>query len=332
MAEAEFGSRDDRGHWRPFKNLAPPPLFVWPPKPVGFVKWLFGYPGYLFPWTLIYLAISLLTWRYLTPDLADMQTLRPGWIGFILARNFVLVVLVYSAWHVSLYFFRSQGTQFKYNARWPMQGNKTFLFSDQTKDNIAWTLGSAVPIWTGYEVVSLWMMANGFIPYLDIEQHPIYAAFMILVILLFRELHFYLTHRAIHWPPLYKRIHYLHHKNANPGPWSGLSMHPLEHLIYFSAALLHWVIPSHPIHVIFHLQHLAFAPAQGHSGFERIIVNGKAVLQPGDYFHNLHHRFFECNYGGDGTIPFDKWFGTFHDGTPEATERMKARRKARIGH
>ena len=36
----------------------------------------------------------------------------------------------------------------------------------------------------------------------------------------------------------------------------------------------------------------------------------------GSYFHYLHHRYFECNYG-EATIPLDKWFGTFRDGKKE---------------
>ena len=43
------------------------------------------------------------------------------------------------------------------------------------------------------------------------------------------------------------------------------------------------------------------------------------------YLHYLHHRYFECNYGAglDGsTIPLDKWFGTLHDGSEEAEQRM----------
>ena len=30
----------------------------------------------------------------------------------------------------------------------------------------------------------------------------------------------------------------LHHKSHNPGPWSGLSMHPIEHFLYYSCAWL----------------------------------------------------------------------------------------------
>ena len=167
-------------------------------------------------------------------------------------------------------------------------------------------------------------MANGYIPTITFESNPIWFVVLMLLIPLFREVHFYLIHRLIHWPPLYRTVHSLHHKNANPGPWSGLAMHPVEHLLYFSGVLIHWIVPSHPIHVIFHLQHLAFAPAQGHSGFERVVVTDKFGIKTGDYFHYLHHKYFECNYGND-LMPIDEWFGTFHDGSKDAEERMNER-------
>ena len=44
------------------------------------------------------------------------------------------------------------------------------------------------------------------------------------------------THRFLHEAPgFYKWVHYLHHKSRAPGPFSGLSMHPVEHLIFFSS-------------------------------------------------------------------------------------------------
>ena len=33
---------------------------------------------------------------------------------------------------------------------------------------------------------------------------------------------------------MYKYIHSLHHRNTDIEPFSGLSMHPIEHLYYFS--------------------------------------------------------------------------------------------------
>ena len=104
-------------------------------------------------------------------------------------------------------------------------------------------------------------------------------------------------------------------------------MHPIEHIFYFSCAAIHWIIPSHPIHVVLNLQHAGLTPAQGHVGFEAVIVNGKYNLAGASYFHQLHHRYFECNYG-EPDMPFDYWFGTSHDGSDEAHEEMRAKRFA----
>ena len=64
-------------------------------------------------------------------------------------------------------------------------------------------------------------------------------------------------------------------------------------------------------------------PARAAAGFDQLVVKGKATL-PSNFFHYLHHRYFECNYG-DPMLPFDRWFGTFHDGTPQAHARMQQR-------
>jgi sterol desaturase/sphingolipid hydroxylase (fatty acid hydroxylase superfamily) len=65
---------------------------------------------------------------------------------------------------------------------------------------------------------------------------------------------------------------------------------------------------------LFDLQHAALGPANGHHGFEGPIIQGK--VPTGSYFHYLHHRYFECNYG-ESTLPLDRWFGTFRDGLPD---------------
>ena len=50
-----------------------------------------------------------------------------------------------------------------------------------------------------------------------------------------------------------------------------------------------------------------------------------------DIHHQMHHRYFECNYGSL-EIPWDKFFGSFHDGTVEADKRMKERRIRMMGN
>ena len=102
-------------------------------------------------------------------------------------------------------------------------------------------------------------------------------------------------------------------------------MHPVEHLIYLSGVLIHWVIPSHPIHASYHLLHAGISPTFGHTGYHKIVVNQKTITE-GDYFHYLHHKYFECNYG-QPSVPWDQFFGTFHDGSKESKKMLAQRLK-----
>ena len=70
------------------------------------------------------------------------------------------------------------------------------------------------------------------------------------------------------------------------------------------------------------------SPAASHSGYEGLTAAGKRRVKLGDFFHQLHHRYFECNYG-TSEMPWDRWFGSFHDGTKEATKRTRQRQTAR---
>ena len=311
------GYRDSRGEWRPENPVSYAPIFTWPPLVKKFFVWLFNY---LFTWNFIYLGVVILSYYFLQPPLEEMKTFKISWISVIFLRNMALVWIIYGGWHLYLYKFKARGTEAKYSSRWQNTNGSTFLWNDQVYDNVFWTCASAVPIWTAYEVVTFWLYANGKIPYLDFKEHPVYFVLLFLLIPFWREFHFYLIHRLIHWKPLYNKVHYLHHYNINPGPWSGLAMHPVEHLLYFSVVLIHYVVPSHPLHFMFNSQHTALTPAPGHSGFEGKLFK---YLTFGSYFHYLHHRLFDCNYG-ESTIPMDKWFGIFEDGSQTQTEKQIA--------
>ena len=78
--------------------------------------------------------------------------------------------------------------------------------------------------------------------------------------------------------------------------------------------------------MIFHLFVQSLNPACSHSGYDGIEIRGKTRLALGDFFHQLHHRYFECNYG-TAEMPWDKWFGSFHDGSAEATSQIQERRR-----
>ena len=82
------------------------------------------------------------------------------------------------------------------------------------------------------------------------------------------------------------------------------------------------------MHAIFDFLHAGLAPARGHAGFDKVVLGDGTAIDMHCYEHYLHHKFFECNYS-DGVIPIDKWFGTFHDGSKEAEQRMNDRVKSR---
>ena len=73
-----------------------------------------------------------------------------------------------------------------------------------------------------------------------------------------------------------------------------------------------------------HVHFAGFGAIPGHVGFHQIEV-GDRLIDSHAYEHHLHHKYFEVNYGGDGLIPLDKWFGTWHDGTKEGEALMDAR-------
>jgi lathosterol oxidase len=113
-----------------------------------------------------------------------------------------------------------------------------------------WSIVSGVTFWTAAEVLYFWAAANGWAPVMTFTDNPVWFMAMFLILPLWSSMHFYWVHRLLHWPPLYKRFHALHHRNISVGPWSGLSMHPVEHLLFFTNIVVHFVLWSHPVHVI----------------------------------------------------------------------------------
>ena len=321
MDDLQFGKRNKRGDWAPSKPLEPGPLLAIPPRPLAVLKWL---PNYFLPWNVLFFGLALVFWTWLTPDLQTLKTLSIGWIAYLLIRNMGLVLLFYGAMELRLYIKRRQGNHFKYNGKWPSESpSDVFMFGSQNIDNMIRTFVSGIPIWTAYEVLILWCFANGWGAWLTWADNKWWLLAFGLVMPIIHELHFFCIHRLIHVPFLYKWVHSVHHNSVNPSPWSSLSMHPIEHLLYWSGSLIHLIVPSHPLLALYHLHIAGTGAVVGHIGFDKIEVGDKA-MDTHAYAHYLHHKFFEVNYA-DGSLPLDQWFGTWHDGTKHGDELMDAR-------
>ncbi|MGB7270062.1 MAG: sterol desaturase family protein [Albidovulum sp.] len=313
-------------HHRPPVPIKVSPFFSWPPDPRRMLKWVAD-RWFSIAENSILLGVAMVSWFWFQPPLEESRVLAFGWIAEIYIRNLILLLIVAGGLHLYFHRWKKQGQTLKFDPRDLAAKARSFTFNSQVADNMFWSLGSGVAFWTGYEVLMFWAMANGYAPILLWADNPVWFAALFFLTPLWISFHFYWIHRWLHWPPLYRLAHALHHRNINVGPWSGFSMHPVEHLLFLSGVLIHWVIAAHPVHILFHMQHQALTAATSHTGFEGLVVKDKNRLALGTFHHQMHHRYFEVNYG-NLEVPWDKWFGSFHDGTPEAHEAMKTRRAA----
>ena len=313
----------NKGH-KPIDALEVPPIYWWPPNPLKASKYLIV--DLLFPYGWFYLFLALIFWFYLTPNKEQMIALNFSWILPIWLRNFLLLFAIAGGLHWLLYIKQNQGSVFKFNGSWLAVNNRRFLFKNQVRDNMFWSLISGVTIWTLYETLILWSFANEWCQIVRWDEAPIYLSLLAFSSFFWGTFHFWLVHRLLHWPPLYKIAHDLHHRNINVGPWSGISMHPIEHILYFSGLLIFFLVPAHPVLLIFLGFQYAILPAFSHSGFEKVVLFNKFTINVGNYFHQLHHKYFEVNYGNP-LAPIDKILDTWHDGSDDAAKNFRSKQK-----
>ena len=272
------------------------------------------------------LLVAIAAWIWFTPSLERAVNIEFGWMFEIFLRNLVIVLVVAGGLHLFLFTFRKQGDELRYDARPLSTNSKIFHFSNQVWDNMFWTLCGSVPIGTLWECLLLWGYANGYATFISFSENPAWFIGLMLIIPIWSGFHFYWFHRLLHVGPLYKHIHSWHHKNLNTGPWSGHAMHPLEHLGLYSDVAIYFLVASHPIHVIFNAMLHTIAGPTSHCGYDKFKLTRFFSLQLGDFMHQLHHRFIDCNFGSYET-PWDKVFGSFHDGTEKGDRYIKERRR-----
>ena len=304
------------------------PFWQWPPNPYAVFRWYFD-SWFFITINLMIVALSFAAYYFTAPSLETAS--NPGlWIAGVWVRNAVIVSIIAGSLHLWFHKYAMQDTDLKYDPRPFPRDGRMFTFSSQLKDNIFWTIASGVTIWSLFEALMFWSMANGYASVITFQTNPIWFVAIFFLIPVWESFYFYWMHRFLHTDVMY-RFHALHHRNNDIGPWSGLSMHPVEHLFYFGSVLIHFAIASHPVHIIFHLAFYGLSAITTHTGFESVLFRNKKRLKLGMFHHQIHHRYFECNYG-NLDVPWDILFGSWHDGTPDGkaklSERLKARRRA----
>jgi len=328
MDDMQFGTRDKRGNWAPNARLEIAPFWTGKFSELG--RFMIGY---VWPWNTFHMVMTLAYWFLLIqPNLGLFKA--PTWAGFgiLLAANMATIFAMYGSVELFYYIKRRQDHRFKYNHKFPSENpSDVFWFKSQNKDNFLRSFLITIPIWTVIEVFFLYCFTNGIhlFGWLDWQNNAVWLVVLVFLAPAIHEVHFFCIHWLIHQGPLYKYVHSIHHNSINPSPWSSLSMHPVEGALYFAQMLWHLVIPSHAVVGLFTSKMIGYGAINGHIGFDKLEITDETALDSHAYAHYLHHKYFEVNYGGDGIIPLDKWFGFWHDGSKEADEQMKARFRAK---
>lgn len=325
MDDLQYGVRDKRGNWAPNRTLDIAPWWTGKWNQMG--SFLLSY---VWPWNAFHVAVTLFYWFVIIPDMEQLKTLSWSWALYLYAINALGIFLMYGSIELVYYIKRKQGTRFKYNHKFPSENpSDVFWFKSQNLDNFLRSFFIVIPLWTLVLVLILWVYANSWAVWLPWSENWLWLAALMFFAPFWHEVHFFAIHRLIHTPFLYKWVHSVHHNSINPSPWSSLSMHPVEGFLYHGVALWYLLIPANPICALFQLNMAAYGAVNGHIGFEKLELTDTKTLDSHAYAHYLHHKYFEVNYGADGLVPLDKWFGYWHDGSKQADEQMKARFRAK---
>lgn len=149
----------------------------------------------------------------------------------------------------------------------------------------------------------------------DYSNWWFFSSFIIAVVM--HDTYFYWTHRWMHHPKIYEHVHKVHHKFTNPSPWAAYAFHPFEAVIEAGIMpLIVFTIPVHLYIVIAFMIYMISRNVMGHLGFE-LFPKGFATNKLLNWHststhHNMHHEYFNCNYGFYFTW-WDNWMNTTHD-------------------
>ena len=266
---------------RPFSSLG------WLPRKLVTYLFLCHY-GHLLEF-----SVALFCYLWLWPQtFPHAGTLSISWIWKVVAFNLACEAVFYGFWHWFMYAGAHANARLKahkYNPREQYADSGEGHFAREVLfTTLGWLQSSAFMV----GMMHLW--ASGRVPFVaNFWAAPAFNIGSVLFVTFWREFHFYWCHRFMHpWFPqqpasldpgrfIYKYVHSLHHKSVNPGPFSGLSMSPLEHLFYYSCTLLPLLTPLHPMHFLYAKFHADIAPVGGHDGY--------AFPGGGGDFHFLHH-------------------------------------------
>jgi Delta7-sterol 5-desaturase len=152
--------------------------------------------------------------------------------------------------------------------------------------------------------------------YSDDRHGAAWFVLSIPVMLLVHDTYFYWTHRFMHWKPIFKHVHRVHHLSHNPSPLAAYAFHPLEAVIEAGIGpLLLLTLPVHRTAFLVFLTLQLAINVLGHLGFELyprgFLRSPLGWLLNTTTHHHQHHQKTNWNFGLYFNV-WDRLMGTNH--------------------
>ena len=174
----------------------------------------------------------------------------------------------------------------------------------QIRHEIGWSLASAFIYGAPAGLLAWGWQEHGWTRvYTDVSAYPLWwLPVSVLLYLFLHDTWFYWTHRWMHRPAVYKRMHAVHHASRQPTAWTAMSFHPWESItgaVVIPALVL--LIPIHVAALGVVLTVMTVMGVTNHMGWElfpRWVVHGPLGrwLITASH-HQRHHDKFLTNFG-----------------------------------
>jgi sterol desaturase/sphingolipid hydroxylase (fatty acid hydroxylase superfamily) len=135
------------------------------------------------------------------------------------------------------------------------------------------------------------------------------------IVLVLQDLYFYIIHRTLHHPLLFRWLHYGHHQSGEPTPWTSFSFDIPEAILQglFFVGIV-FLVPLHFMTMLALLTAMTLLAVLTHLGFELLPASflrhwlGKWLISA--TYHSAHHHRYRIHYGLYFTF-WDRLCGTY---------------------
>jgi sterol desaturase/sphingolipid hydroxylase (fatty acid hydroxylase superfamily) len=166
--------------------------------------------------------------------------------------------------------------------------------------------------------------------YFEIDEYGwVYFLLSPVLALFLHDTYYYWVHRLMHYGPVFRYVHLVHHRSKTPTPFAIYSFQPLEVVLQFIVyPLILFFVPYHPVAFGIFIGYDLIVNAAGHTGFEFLpkgfMNHWFFRWQNSVTHHDMHHSHVNRNFGLYFNI-WDRLMGTLHKDYEKTFHAVKAK-------